>query len=1027
MIKLFVKRRITTTMIFTALCILGFISVSKLPVELLPDIELPVLTIITPMDGASPSEVEKLVTVKIEEAVASVSGLAGMESESIEGISIVRAAFTWGTNMDMALIEAKEKADLIKVELPEDTGKSVVVKYDPSAEPVMIYAITPGKGIGEKLRRRIEKEIVPYLERIKGVAIADIAGGEKREIQVNLDNRALYSHNLSIHEVLQGIDMSNYSYPAGSFVKDDMEYLVRTAGEFRNLDDIRSVVAGYNDNGVPVYLSKIAEIKDSFKEKKSEIRFNSKESVAILIKKEPGKNTIETCALVREEIKKLSNKYNEDFVFTLISDQSLFIKDAIENVFISGLLGGAIAFFVLWFFLKSIIPPLIIATAIPVSVTGTLLLMHLFNVSINSMSLGGLALGIGMMVDAGIVVLESITVVKEKNSGIDPVKAAYTGAADVAAPLIASILTSVVVFAPVIFLSGLAGVLFRDLALSVSFALLLSLAASLSLIPMLAGIAPRFLENGNRGGDTFKNRFYRGSDLFMEKITGLYVKVMEYSIYYGKKIIAFGLIAFAAGLMLMFVPDMEIMPSVDPGEFVVKVEMPGGTSLKNTAFFCSTLEKMLINTRGIEQVFVKAGSDPDDSIADKISGKGSDYAEIKVFTKGRPSTDIIADIKEKFKPGERVRLSWQIPGDIVSTVFSGSGDSISVEIRGRDVSEIIEAGKRVKELLSEFPYAVNVSSVFDTKAPDLAVEIDRVKAASMGLSIDAAASAISAAVKGEVSSRFREDDDEIDIRVRLRHEDRNSIESLNGIILKTNSGTVFPLSGIAKIKEGVGSGKIIRRNQSRVNVVTGEYEKNYAPATFEVEEKLRRINHNDGIEAAVYSGNNRAEDVLSSMFYAMLLALVFIYMLLASQFQSLVSPLIIMLSIPLTVLGISFSLIITGESININSGIGIIMLCGIVVNNAIVLFDNIIKGRARGLDAASAVIEAGKERLKPILMTTLTTVCALLPIAAGLGKGSELQRPLAVTVVGGLIFSTLLTLIFIPALYSFIYRDSEKI
>ena len=693
----------------------------------------------------------------------------------------------------------------------------------------------------------------------------------------------------------------------------------------------------------------------------------------------------------------------------------------------SGLLGGAIAFFILWFFLKSIIPPLIIATAIPVSVTGTLLFMHLFNVSINSMSLGGLALGVGMMVDAGIVVLESITMVKEKNRGISPVKAAYTGAADVAAPLIASVLTSVVVFAPVIFLSGLAGALFRDLAISVSLALLFSLAASLSLIPMLAGIAPRFLENGNRAGHTFTKKFYAGSDLLMDRIIGNYIKVMEYSFSYGKKIIASGFVVLVAGLLLMFVPRVEIMPSVDPGEFVVKVEMPGGTSLENTVSFCSTLEDLLLDTGGVKQVFARIGSDPDKSIADRISGKGADYAEIKVFTQGRSSADIIAEVKEKFKPGERVRLSWHIPGDIVSTVFSGSGDSVPVEIRGRDIDEITEAGNRVKELLLEFPYALAVSSVFDTKIPDLAVEIDRVKAASLGLSIEAAASAISAAVKGEVNSRFREDDDEIDIRVRLRHEDRNSIESLNGIILKTDSGTVFPLSGISAIKEGLGFGKIVRRDQARVNVVTGEYEKNSAPDKYEVEQKLKKINFHNGVEATVFSRNNRAEDVLSSMLYAMLLALVFIYMLLASQLQSLLSPLIIMLSIPLTVLGVSFSLIITGESININSGIGIIMLCGIVVNNAIVLFDYIEKGRARGLDVASSVIEAGKERIKPILMTTLTTVCALLPIAAGFGKGLELQRPLAVTVVGGLMFSTLLTLVFIPALYSLIYRDNKAV
>jgi HAE1 family hydrophobic/amphiphilic exporter-1 len=332
----------------------------------------------------------------------------------------------------------------------------------------------------------------------------------------------------------------------------------------------------------------------------------------------------------------------------------------------------------------------------------------------------------------------------------------------------------------------------------------------------------------------------------------------------------------------------------------------------------------------------------------------------------------------------------------------------------------------VKQMLAQFPGAVKVSSVFDSKAPDLAVEIDRVKAASMGLSIEAAASAVSAAVKGDVTSRFREDDEEIDIRVRLRHVDRNSIDSLKSIILKSDSGAVMPLSKIAAIREGSGSGKIVRKNQARVNIVTGEYG-DTAPDKDEIAERLKNINFPHGIEVDIFYGHNSAGDVLSSMLYAMILAVVFIYMLLASQFQSLVNPLIVMLSIPVTVLGIALSLIFTGESININSGIGIIMLCGIVVNNAIVLFDYIEKGRGAGLDISAAVIQAGRERLKPILMTTLTTVCALLPIAMGLGRGTELQRPLAVTVVGGLLFSTVLTLVFIPAIYTALNRGRREV
>ena len=348
LIEIFIRRKITTAMIFAALCLLGVISVSGLPVELLPDIELPKLTVITPFENAAPAEVETLVTSRIEEAVTAVGGVSGISSESIEGMSIVKISFNWGIDMDMALIEAKEKVDLIRSELPEDTGKSIVVKYDPSDEPVMIYSVTLINGKGSDTRRRVEKEIVPLIERINGVSLVDLLGGDKREIRVDVDNARLYSHSISLQELAERISMANYSYPAGSIIKNEREYQVRTSGEFANITDIRSVVAGYNDKGVPVYLRDVAEVTDTFKERKSVIRFNGSEGVALLIRKEPGKNTINTCAEIKEVINELSQKNRESFKIIPVYDQSVFIENAIDNVVLAAILGGIISFFILF-------------------------------------------------------------------------------------------------------------------------------------------------------------------------------------------------------------------------------------------------------------------------------------------------------------------------------------------------------------------------------------------------------------------------------------------------------------------------------------------------------------------------------------------------------------------------------------------------------------------------------------------------------------------------------------------------------
>jgi len=1043
LIEILIKRRITTTMIFGGICLIGVISASKLPVELLPNIDLPSLTVITPFENAAPSEVEKLVTARIEEAVTSVSGVSEVKSESIDGMSIVRVSFEWERDMDMALIGIKEKVDLVRGELPKDTGKSIVVKYDPSDEPVMIYSVSLNSGDIRNTGKRAEKEIVPFIERINGVSLVELLGAEKREILVEVDNASLYSKSISIPEIVRSIGMSNYAYPAGSLVKDGKEYLVRTAGEFRNGGDIRSVVTGYSEKGVPVYLSDVATVTDTFKERKSTVRFNGKESVALLVKKEPGKNAIMTCNAVRNEMQNIVSGRKNDFNIRCIYDQSKFIQSSIDNVLDAAILGGIISFFVIWFFLKTLIPPLIISLSIPVSVAGTMILMKVFNISLNTMSLGGLAVGIGTMVDAGIVVLESIQDAREGDRSITGTMAAIKGTFDVAAPVTASLICSIIVFLPIVFLSGLSGAVFRDLALTVSFSHLFSLLSSLTLIPMLSGLnismtdagVPDRTESVNNPGifSRFKYSFEKISgrmadisDKVMNRIYSGYHSILLVAFARKKIVIIAGSSAMITGFILFMFVDTELMPSVDPGEFSIEIELPGGTTLAETAGLCETFENYISAAASAEYVFTKAGSDPDDNISEKISGRGSDYALIKVFMKhGKSAEKFIRELKENLKFNERAKITYRIKEDAVASVFSAGKGKTGIEIYGNDPADLKESGNAVKEMLSRVKGLKGVTSVFDRESPELRVDIDRKSAASFGLNVEEASSQLGMAVRGEVSSTFRDGDDEIDIRVRLNKPDRTGIDSLNRIIIKTSAGVTVPVSKFAAIKSGSGSGKIVRREQSRINIVSADIIPGGGYIASELKNVLDKMKFREGVICKIADGSEQVREAFGSLGFAMVLAVLFIYMLLAGQFQSLKNPLIIMISIPVTALGVSLALLFTGQSLNINSGIGMILLSGTVVNNAIVLFDFAEKEHAKGVPVESAVMEAGRRRLKPILMTTLTTTLALVPIALGMGEGAELQKPLAVTVIGGMIVSTLLTLVFIPAVFSAINSGEE--
>ena len=1018
MLETLIKRRVTTSMIFLGICLIGSISLGRLPVQLLPDIEFPRLTVVTPYENAAPSEIEQLVSKYIEEAVSAVNGVSSIHSESIEGLSLVTAAFEWGTDMDTALIETKERVDIIKGLLPQDTGKSIVVRFDPRADPIMIFSVANRSGDFRRMRMRIEKEIVPFLERIDGVAVVDVSGGYRRQVNINLACSKIFAHNLSLSEVMDNVTMANCNLPAGSVERGNREYLVRTIGEFKNVDEIGSVVVGRNDSGIPIYLRDIGYVEDGYKDRKCIIRSSGRESIGILIRKEPGKNTIETCRRVDERIEQLREKLKE-YHIGKIYDQSRFIRSSVQNVFRSAVIGGIIAIVVLWFFLKELRSPLIIASSIPISVMGTVSLMYFCGISINTMSLGGLALGVGMMVDAGIVVLEAIN--RKTGESATP---AVDGTNEVRNAVIASTLTSIVVFLPILFLSGLSSALFGELALTISFALICSLLSSVFLMPMLSSLSITDRSaSGLLTGTERASRIFSLSNRFIDHSLRLYDAIIRFSLENRRPVLAGGIILFLTGTALFLTVDTVLMPRVDPGEFTLDLEAPKGSSLSESSKIALRVERYLMGKPYIRYVYSKIGSDPEDNIAERISGRRTHNILITVILRSdrdRSIHQIVESLRRKMRLGEYIKVDYRIRENVVESIFSRSSKPITVEIYGREREHLASLGNRLKGALSDIKGICNVSSTMDYGDPELRININRNRMAAIGVTISDVASTIRSAIHGVVVSRFRERDDDIDIRVRLCREDRTEKESLYRILVKTDAGVTIPIAKFSNIDEGFGASRIIRSEQSRVNQITADISGDKERIFKSVEGILSRTAFGDGYEARIVGERDEIKRTFLEMRFALILAIILIYMLLAAQFQSFKNPLIIMLSIPVAALGISGSLFITGKSLNINSGIGIIMLAGIVVNNAIVLFDYIERERDSGKTIAESIIAAGERRLKPILMTTATTIFALLPIALGIGEGSELQQPLAIAVIGGLTLSTFLTLVFMPTVYAMV-------
>lgn len=1048
-------------MVSLGIVFVGLIGVFSLPKEYFPPLTFPQVTVVTEYANAAPEEIETLITRPLEEAISSTTGLQKLDSTSQEGKSTIFASFGWNENIDFAALSVREKIDLVKERLPKESEDPIVLKFDPLDRPVMILSITSQASPAD-LKILTERILKENLEKVEGVASATVSGGLDREIQVDLDQGRLHASEVSILDVIEAIDHANISYPAGSIKKGLYEYLIRTVGEFGKVEEIGYTVVstdvkkelkrkpkGFLERGEKetretldelrdeqarqigdkrlIFLRDIGIVNDSFRERSSISRYNGKENVSVAIRKQGSANAVEVASRIKRELLFLSEELeSRDMDVEIAYDHSKFIKRAIRSVRDAAILGGMIAAAVLFLFFRSWISSLIVVVAIPISVMGTFFLCLMHGITMNMMSLLGLALAVGMLVDNGIVVIENIVRLREQ--GMSSEEASHQGANEVFWPVFSSTLTTIAVFAPIIlFVPGVAGQLFQDLSWSVIYALAFSLFVAITLVPMLATYLDLSKERGHQAiaiPSQMSNQvkaYFTAQDEKRQNKTFL-------------KIAGLGFGLFFLSLFIFPILDTEIVPSVDQGQFFIRVNLPVGSRLEATDEVVRQIEAEAEEIKEVKSVAATIGS-----------AKSSKTGEVAIETlrphqalvlvelkekRRRSSKDVVYDLQERLQHYDlaKAEIEYILQGSEFEFATGGT-KPIEIEIKGYDLEKLTQLTAGVEKLLKETVGVTEILTDVGEPSPETKVEIDRRRAALYAISARDISLTARAGIEGAVATVFKEAGREIDVRVRLQEKDRKNIGSIGDLLVYSNALEVpVPLKEIGLIKQGYGPSEIRRKDQIRTVTVRAGIKKGHKEKVVlsAVERGLKRLDVPKDYSADLVGKARQIQESFRRLALAILLALILIYMIMAAQFESFLDPLIIMFTVPLAVIGVAFAHLLTFTPVSVISLLGCLILGGTVVNNAIVLVDFINRSHRAGAELVEACIDSVIVRLRPILMSTLTTVVALIPLAFGMGEGAELLAPLAIVMIGGLLTSTFFTLCVIPSLKILVTRLIQR-
>jgi hydrophobic/amphiphilic exporter-1 (mainly G- bacteria), HAE1 family len=1042
------RRRVTVSMCAVAMVLFGLVAFTRLPINLLPDVSYPSLTVETRFPGAAPAEVESLVTRPIEEVVGIVAGVKRLTSVSRPGLSQVTLEFDWGRNMDFAALDVRQKLDLVP--LARDAEKPVLLRFDPANDPVVRLYLTgtPEKTDLYQLRYAAEEVLKKSLESTEGVAAIKVNGGYEEEIQVQVDQGKLALLGISIEEVSSKLNRENVNQAGGSLYESEARYLVRSRNEFQDLDDILSTILVARD-GRNVTLRDVAEVTRGHKQREVVTRFGGKEAVELAVYKEGDANTVAVSRAIQARLERVKGELPAGTEIVTGADQAHFIQASIDEVISNAVLGGLIAVLVLLLFLKDLGSTLIIAVTIPISIVATFFLMYQTGTTLNVMSLGGLALGVGMLVDGAIVVLEAIH--KRREQGEGALDAALNGASEVTMAVVASVLTTVVVFVPVVFVEGMAAQLFRDQAVTVSISLLASLVISLTLIPLMSARAERASATateaaGRRGwihavlvrGPRFVLRVLRKGlgwigtgvawifrpvsrvfDGALAGVTAAYPPALRWALGSRALVLAAALAAFAGSLFLIPILGVDLIPSFSQGEFSFDVRLPEGTPIEATDRFLGEVQSVLEGDARVDSYSSIAGGAGLSLTSTGTEGESSGRIQVRMKQGSTRDEEeaVAALLRERLEASGLARFKFERPS------YFTFRTPIEAEIYGDDLAALHTAALDLKGRMEEVPGLVDVKSTAELGNPELQVTFNREQLASLGLDLSQVAEAVRGKVQGAVATRFLQGDREIDILVRSVAAGEASVADLSELIVSQRNGVPIALKAVADVARVEGPNEIRRIGQKRAVVVSG----NLAGRSMgEVAADVRALIQSQplpaGVAASLSGQETEMQRSFRSLVLAGLLALFLVYLVMACEFESLLHPLVVMFTVPLGAIGTIGALALTGHTINVVAILGAVMLAGIVVDNAIVLIDGVNQLREQGLSRQEALLQGGLNRLRPILMTSACTVLGLLPMALGLGEGSELQAPLAITVIGGLTVGTVLTLLVIPVVYTLLDR-----
>jgi HAE1 family hydrophobic/amphiphilic exporter-1 len=1115
LIEFSTRRRVTVAMVTITFVLFGLIALGALKVNLLPDLSYPTLTVRTEYAGAAPAEIETLISEPVEEAVGVVKGLRKLKSVSRTGQSDVVLEFAWGTDMDQASLEVRDKMEV--VQLPLEAKKPVLLRFNPSTEPILRLALS-SKTDGDSLRaltalrRYADEDLKKKLEPVDGVAAVKVGGGLEDEVQVDIDQQKLAQLNLPIDTVINRLKQENINISGGRLEEGAQRYLVRTVNQFATVDEIREmlvttqaagggsaasaaeqmarVAAASGDasamaaaasvqsaqsssqsvaaGGMPVRLKDIADVRQGHKEREAIIRLAGREAVELAIYKEGDANTVATADAVQARLEEIRKQIPADVELTTIDDQSQFIRHAISDVKVDAVIGGVLAILIIFLFLRDGWSTFVIGLSLPVSIITTFFFMDQLGLSLNVMSLGGLALATGLVVDDSIVVLESIAKARERGLGV--LEAAIAGTREVSMAVVASTLTTIAVFLPLVFVEGIAGQLFRDQALTVAIAIAISLVVAMTLIPMLSALKGRppmafpeepphpkwqpqsrvlkpvaAVEHGvgaiTRGiffglawlvvrawrgiGAVVGPVMRRSSDLAMAPY-GLaersYLKLLPAALRRPGLVLGAAAAAFLATLAVVPMLGADLIPQLAQDRFEMTVKLPPGTPLRDTDALVRDLQRKHAGDEGIRALYGVSGSGT--RLDASPTESGENIGKLSIVMAGGGSEELEARETEKLR--ETMRAHPQAQVDFSRPELFSFSTPLEIELRGNDLATIERAGRQMAAMLRGNAHYADVKSTVEQGFPEIQIRFDQERAAALGLTTRQIADAVVKKVRGEVATRYSFRDRKIDVLVRAQESDRESVESIRRLIVNPGSNRPVTLDSVAEVVATTGPSEIHRADQVRVAIVSANLRDiDLGGAVEEVQEMVAA--NPLGAEVGMHIGGQGEElaESVNSLLFAFGLAVFLVYLVMASQFESLLHPFVILFTIPLALVGAVLALLLTRSPVSVVVFIGLILLVGLVVKNAIILIDKVNQLREEGVAKRDALVEGARSRLRPIAMTTMCTLFGFLPLALAFGEGAEVRSPMAITVIGGLLVSTLLTLVVIPVVYDLLDRRAD--